>query len=75
MRTFNDRELKLIDQLRKLPPQSVVKLSTACPQHSYCTPLPLFRLYRTDENTFEAQWNSHHDEGPRQTFRFDDIQI
>jgi hypothetical protein len=72
MRTFTERELRLIDQLRKLPPQSVLKLTSPCGLHSYCTPLPLFRIYRNDETTFEAQWNSHHDEGPRQNFRFEE---
>lgn len=75
MKTFNEPEAKLIRKLRDLPPQTVLKLSDPCPLHSYCNPLPLFRLYRADDATFEAQWNSHHEEGPRQTFKFDDLAI
>jgi hypothetical protein len=36
-----------------------------------CTPLPLFRVYKIDDVSFEAEWNSHHVPGPKQVFQFE----
>lgn len=69
--TFTDAELKLIQKLSALPPQSVLQLKDACPTHSVCTPLPLFRVYKIDDDSFEAQWNGYHERGTKQVFRFD----
>jgi hypothetical protein len=71
MRTFTAAEAKVISKLKDMPPQTVLKISEACLLHSYCTPLPLFRVYRVDDTTFEAQWNTYHEEGPKQVFKFD----
>jgi len=72
MRTFNDREIKLIGKLKEQPPQTTVSLWQDCPLHSYCNPLPLFRGYKIDDATFEAQWNEFHHPGIKQVFRFDE---
>ena len=70
MHTFTERENKLISKLRPLAPQSVLKIAEPCPLHSMCVPLPLFRVYKIDDSSFEAEWNSYHSPGPRQVFRF-----
>jgi hypothetical protein len=69
--TFTEAELKLIRKLTAQPPQTVLQVQDACPTHSVCNPLPLFRLYKIDDETFEAQWNGYHEPGTRQVFRFD----
>jgi hypothetical protein len=71
--TFTERELKLIRKVQNQPPRTVVQISESCPSHSYCTPLPLFRVYKIDDTSFEAQWNGYHDAGPAQIFRFEDV--
>ena len=71
MDTFNDAELKLIRRLAGLPTHTVLQITEACPTHSVCTPLPLFRIYKIDDTSFEAQWNGFHEPGPKQVFRFD----
>ena len=70
MTTFTDSELKLIRKLKAQPPMTVLKINDACPTHSVCNPLPLFRLYKLDDDSFEAQWNGYHEPGVRQVFRF-----
>ena len=70
---FNDRELKLIRKIQAQPAQTVAQIRESCPQHSVCTPLPLFRVYKIDDQTFEAQWNGHHEAGTKQTFRFEEV--
>ena len=70
MKTFSSRELKQIGKLKDLQPQHVVQIREACPLHSVCTPLPLFRAYKIDDSTFEAQWNEYHRAGPKQVFTF-----
>jgi len=72
MHTFTDRENKLISKLKTLPPQTVLKIAEPCPLHSMCMPLPLFRVYKIDDGNFEAEWNSYHNAGPKQVFRFED---
>src|SRR5262245_31919100 len=72
MRTFSDRERRLIQKLKNLPPQTILKIAEACPLHSVCNPLPLFRVYKIDDASFEAEWNSHHKKGPKQIFRFEE---
>jgi hypothetical protein len=37
-----------------------------------CVPLPLFRVYKIDDGSFEAEWNSYHLAGPKQVFRFEE---
>jgi hypothetical protein len=32
--------------------------------------LPLFRVYKIDDTSFEAQWNGYHEQGTTQTFNF-----
>jgi hypothetical protein len=49
MRTFTEREFKLVQKLKQSPAQTVLKIAEACPLHSYCNPLPLFRLYKIDD--------------------------
>ena len=73
MHTFTSRENKLISKLKSLAPQSVLKIAEPCPLHSMCMPLPLFRVYKIDDASFEAEWNSHHNAGPKQVFRFEDL--
>jgi hypothetical protein len=72
MRTFTKAETKLILKLKDLPPQTILKISEPCPLHSVCTPLPLFRVYKIDDSSFEAEWNSYHAPGPKQVFRFEE---
>jgi hypothetical protein len=71
--TFTEREIKLVHKLKDAPAQTILKISEPCPLHSYCNPLPLFRLYKIDDGSFEAEWNSHHAKGTRQTFRFGEM--
>ena len=71
MTTFTDAELKLVRKLAMQPPLTVLQIKKACPTHSVCTPLPLFRIYKIDDASFEAQWNGYHDTGPKQVFRFE----
>jgi hypothetical protein len=71
MITFTDDELKLIRKLAAQPPQSVLQIKKPCPTHSVCNPLPLFRVYKIDDATFEAQWNGYHEPGMKQVFQFD----
>lgn len=73
MKTFTDREVRLIRKLRTAPSQTTLELRDPCPSHSACIPLPLFRVYRTGESTFQAEWNSHHRPGPKQEFLFEDV--
>jgi hypothetical protein len=70
MTTFTDAELQLVRKLAAEPPHSVLQIRKACPTHSVCNPLPLFRLYKIDGQSFEAQWNGYHETGPKQLFRF-----
>jgi len=70
MDTFTDPELKLIRKLDGLPPHTVLQIKEECPTHSVCTPLPLFRIYKIDDDSFEAQWNGYHESGPKQVFQF-----
>ena len=70
MHTFTERENKLISKLKSLAPQAVLKIAEPCPLHSMCVPLPLFRVYKIDDGSFEAEWNSFHNAGPKQVFRF-----
>ena len=72
MQTFTERETKLISKLKPQPPQTVLKIVQPCPLHSMCTPLPLFRVYKIDDTSFEAEWNSHHAPGPKQVFKFEE---
>jgi hypothetical protein len=71
MKTFSDREIKLVRKLRDRPPQTTLQIQEPCLLHSYCNPLPLFRVYKIDDTTFEAQWNEHHKQGTTQVFRFE----
>ena len=73
MTTFTDAELKLIRKLSGQPLSAVLQIRKACPTHSVCDPLPLFRVYKMDESSFEAQWNGYHEPGVRQVFRFQDV--
>jgi hypothetical protein len=75
MHTFTERERKLVQKLKALPSQAILKIQEPCPLHSVCTPLPLFRVYKIDDSSFEAEWNSHHDKGTRQTFGFEENQL
>jgi len=70
MDTFTDAEMKLIKKLAAQPPQTVLVIRKACPTHSVCNPLPLFRLYKIDDASFEAQWNGFHEAGTKQIFHF-----
>ena len=72
MKTFSDQELKLIRQLKDRPAQTLLRISDACPLHSVCTPLPLFRVYKIDDTSFQAEWNEHHSPGMKQVFRFEE---
>ncbi len=71
MTTFTDAELKLIRKLTAQPAQTVLQIKKPCPTHSVCNPLPLFRIYKIDDTSFEAQWNGFHEPGPKQIFGFD----
>jgi len=70
MTTFTDAELKLIHKLSGQPPQTVLQIKKACPTHSVCNPLPLFRIYKIDDSSFEAQWNGYHEQCTKQVFEF-----
>jgi hypothetical protein len=70
MTTFTDAELKLIRKLKTRPPQTVLEIKETCSKHSVCMPLPVFRVYKIDDMSFEAQWNSFHQPGPKQVFQF-----
>jgi hypothetical protein len=74
MNTFTDAELKLIRKLTDQPPQTVLQIKKNCPTHSVCTPLPLFRVYKIDNDSFEAQWNGYHEQGTKQLFQFSSVQ-
>jgi hypothetical protein len=71
MQTFTDPELKLIRKLATQSAQTVLEIRKSCPLHSVCNPLPLFRVYKIDEGSFEAQWNDYHENGPAQVFQFE----
>jgi hypothetical protein len=73
MTTFTDAELKLIRKLTTQPAQTVLQIKKMCPKHSVCTPLPLFRVYKIDDGSFEAQWNGYHEAGPKQLFKFESV--
>jgi hypothetical protein len=73
MTTFTDAELKLIRKLSGQPPQTALSIKKACPTHSVCTPLPLFRVYKIDDASFEAQWNGYHEQGTKQVFEFSNV--
>jgi hypothetical protein len=73
MDRFTEREKKLIRKLWQAENDQTLELREACPRHSACIPLPLFRVSRVDPERFEAQWNTHHRKGPSQTFRFGDV--
>ena len=68
MKTFTDTERNLILKLKGMPQQTSLETRTPCLNHSFCLPLPLFRILRTDEDAFEAEWNEHHLKGPKQSF-------
>jgi hypothetical protein len=70
MKTFTDAELRLIRKLTTQPAQTVLQIKKTCSKHSVCMPLPVFRVYKIDENSFEAQWNGYHEAGPKQIFHF-----
>jgi len=72
MHIFTEAELKLIGKLRERPPLTVLEIKKSCPTHSVCTPLPLFRVYKIDDNSFEAQWNGYHEPFTKQVFAFAD---
>jgi len=71
MKAFNDREMKLVQKLKDQPAGSILRIQQACLLHSYCNPLPLFRVHRIDDETFDAQWNDQHKPGIKQVFKFD----
>ena len=70
MHIFTEAELKLIGKLKERPAQTVLQINRPCPTHSVCTPLPLFRVYKIDDNFFEAQWNGYHEPFTKQVFEF-----
>jgi hypothetical protein len=72
MTIFTVAELKLIRKLLAQPPKTVLEINSPCPTHSVCNPLPLFRAYKIDADSFEAQWNGYHEYGTTQVFRFQD---
>ena len=71
MITFTDAELKLVRKLATAPAFTVLQIKQTCPTHSVCTPLPLFRIYKIEDESFEAQWNGYHEPGTKQVFRFE----
>jgi hypothetical protein len=73
MKTFTDHEMKLIRKLADQPPLSILETRKACLLHSYCSPLPLFRVHKLDDATFEAEWNDYHRPETRQLFKFADV--
>ena len=70
LQTFTEAELKRIRKLAAQPPQTILTIRKPCPLHSVCNPLPLFRVYKIDDESFEAQWNGYHEQGVKQVFRF-----
>src|ERR1041385_2433749 len=46
MKTFTDREVKLIRKLHEQAPGTILRIQQPCPLHSSCSPLPLFRVYK-----------------------------
>jgi hypothetical protein len=70
MHIFTNAELKLIGKLKERPAQTVLQIKEPCPTHSVCNPLPLFRIYKIDDNSFEAQWNGYHELFTKQVFEF-----
>jgi hypothetical protein len=72
MQIFTEPELKLIGKLKEGPSQRVLQIAKPCPIHSVCTPLPLFRIYKIDDLSFEAQWNGYHEPFTKQIFQFAD---
>jgi hypothetical protein len=70
MQTFTEDELKLIGKLKERPAQTVLQIRKPCPIHSVCNPLPLFRVYKIDDTSFEAQWNGYHEPFTKQIFEF-----
>jgi len=72
MHIFTDAEQKLIEKLKRHPAQTVLQIQKPCPTHSVCNPLPLFRIYKIDDNSFEAQWNGYHEALTKQVFAFSD---
>jgi hypothetical protein len=73
MKTFTKKEIRLIQKLQTAEPQTTLELREPCPNHSTCIPFPLFRVYRTGDDHFEAQWNDFHRGGPKQDFLFDEV--
>jgi hypothetical protein len=73
MMTFTDAELKVVRKLATEAPLTVLQIKKACPLHSVCNPLPLFRVYKIDDVSFEAQWNEFHVSGPKQVFHFEGV--
>ena len=73
MTPFTDTELTLVRKLSAQPSQTVLQIKRACPTHSVCNPLPLFRVYKIDDESFEAQWNGYHEQGTQQVFRFENV--
>ena len=73
MNTFTDQELRLIRKVRGLDALALLELKESCPRHSACMPLPLFGVQKINDDEFEAVWNDHHVQGPRQRFRFADV--
>jgi hypothetical protein len=73
MKTFTQRELQLIRKLETVGEQTTLEFRAPCPTHSACVPLPLFRVYRTDGDVFQAEWNDYHQSGPKQEFRFEEV--
>jgi hypothetical protein len=71
MKTFTEAELRLIRRLASQPPQTVLQIKKTCPVHSVCTPLPLFQVYKIDDQSFEAQWNGYHEPVTKQVFQFE----
>jgi hypothetical protein len=59
MHIFTEAELKLVEKLKERPAQTVLQIQRPCPTHSVCTPLPLFRIYKINDASFEAQWNGY----------------
>src|SRR2546428_13725210 len=72
MQTFTEPEFRLIRKLKGQPPQAVLQIKEPCLTHSVCNPLPVFRVYKIDDTSFEAQWNGYHQAGTKQVFRFEE---
>jgi hypothetical protein len=73
MTTFTDAELRLVRKLATQPSLTVLQIKKTCPTHSVCTPFPLFRIYKIDDASFEAQWNGFHEAGTKQVFQFEEL--